>query len=584
MNHKISPRMYIPYYILYNKFAKLSKPATQILEKYEVYFGSRDCTRSISLRLRHNKDLLKLKVHLKNTDWKDHFYPIYVEGQVNEYGMLANDKELMHILTVNASGANLYDRIMSDSLRNKIGDFAQRNEMSSYMISIIHFLRNYPGSVSDDRNFTVNGRGKMTFLPANKHTELSENDNWDTKNRSEIAYGRGLRKIFSYVDHCIHDEYIEKLSNYLRGQFEFTGKFTMVFGEDVKKWYHQNTYHDNAGSLNNSCMKKPSCQEYLEIYVNNPDIVQMLIATDLDDLLIGRALVWKTQEGITFMDRIYGSDQTIQAFLEYAKEKEWHHKSNQNHSSSNHVTNHLGEKSSSKFLSVHLNTSNLDYLPYMDTFKFTDDIEDGYFNNISGEYVLENIDGSWPDESGYVTTICGTRVHEDDARWSSYHSEWYLEDDVVWSNYHDSYIEYEQCIHVNDEYYMNDADCIVHSEYEDEYLHTDDAIWSEVMEDYIYEHRAKEMIDGEWVDSEATETRLLTYTKIETNTNLSGPELNEHILKTAETYGLTIRSSSGINYIEYECYKEDYNPYDHIAAFLISSIKARISMYANTTS
>jgi hypothetical protein len=329
-------------------------------------------------------------------------------------------------------------------------------------------------------------------------------------------------------------------------------------------------------------MKKPSCQEYLNIYVNNPDIVQMLIATDNDDKLIGRALIWKTQEGKTFMDRVYGTDQTIQAFLEYAKERNWYHKTHQNHSSSNHVTDHVGSKYSDKYLSVHLDTSDLDYLPYMDTFKFTDDAEDGYFNNIAGEYVLENIDGSWPEENGYVVTICGSRVHEDDARWSSYHQEWYLEDDVVWSNYHDTYIEYEQSVYVEDEYYLADAECIVHSEYEDEYMHTDHALWSEVMEDYIYDHRAQQTIDGEYVDSRAIERRSIMYSTVSQHTNISGPELNEHILKTAETYGLTIKYQDTMNYIQYECYENDYSPLDHVASFLISAIKARISMNATT--
>ena len=103
------------------------------------------------------------------------------------------------------------------------------------------------------------------------------------------------------------------------------------------------------------------------------------------------------------------------------------------------------------------------------------------------------------------------------------------------------------------------------------------------MEDYIFDHRAKETIDGEYVDQDLIETRLLSYSTIESHTQMSGPELNEHILKTAESYGLTIRSQGNINYIEYECYKEDYNPLDHIAAHLIASVKARIAMYANTT-
>lgn len=581
MLHKISTRMYIPYYILYNKFAKLNKNALLIFQKYDAYFGSRDCTRSLWIRLTTN-DIKRIKVLLRKTEWKNHFYQIYHDNQNIEYGILANDKELLDIITTNASHANLYDRIMSDSLRNTMLDFMHRNENTNYMHSILQYLRNYPANVSDDRNFTVNNKGKMTYLPAGKHTQITDNETWSTKNRNEINYGRGLRKIFSFAETCIPDDYIERMSNYLRSQFEFTGKFEIVEGPAIKTWYLGDKYHPNAGSLNNSCMKKHSCQPYLNVYVNNPENVSLLIATDKEGLLIGRALVWTTVTADIFMDRAYGNDQTIQAFLEYARDHGWYHKKYQNHSSANLVLDRNGN-CVNKELMVYLNTSNCDYLPYMDTFKYTDDPDDGHFNNIEGEYVLENIDGSWPTQHDYVTTICGSRVHEDDARWSEYHDAWYLEDDVVYSNYHQSYIEYEQSIYVNDDYYMSEAECIVHSEYEDEYLHVDDALYSEAMEDYIYDHRAKEMIDGEWVDQEATETRLLMYSTIASKTNLSGPELNEHILYIARRYNLTIRNLDNRNYIEYECYENDYNQLDHIASFLIASIKARISMLQSQT-
>lgn len=581
MLHKISPRMYIPYYILHNKFAKLNVDALKLLQKYECYFGSRDCTRSLWIRITAN-DRLRLKALLRKTEWKEHFYQVYDDTYSFEFAILATDKELLDIITTNASQANLYDRILSDSLRNTMLDFMHRNENTNYMHSVLQYLRNYPANVSDNRNFTVNNKGKMTYLPAGKHTEVTDNDTWSTKNRHEIAYGRGLRKIFSFAETCIPDDYIERLSNYLRSQFEFTGTFNYIKGPDIKTWYHQDKYHSNAGTLNNSCMKKPSCQPYLDVYVNNPETVKMLIATDSDGKLIGRALIWTTVKGEKFMDRVYGNDQTIQAFLEHARDNGMYYKRYQNHSSADRVLDSNANAVDLQLM-VYLDTSNCNYLPYMDTFKYTDDPDDGHFNNIEGEYVLENIDGSWPTQHDYVTCVCGTRVHEDDARWSEYHEDWYLEDDVVYSNYHQSYIEYEQSIHVDGEYYMDTAECIVHSEHEDEYMHVNDAVYSECMEDYIYDHRAKELIDETWVDQEETETRLLMYSTIASKTNLTGPILNEHILYTARQFNLTIRNQDNRNYIEYECYKEDYSQLDHIASFLIASIKARISMLQTTT-
>ena len=581
MKHKISPRMYIPYHVLYHKFNSLNPDSLTILRHFEVYFGSRDMTRTIWLRLRMSSKLQRLQVLLRNTQWKDHFYPIYHEGTINEYGILADDKELMEIFTANASHANIYDRILSDSLRNSIQDFMHRNENVNYMHSLLQFIRNYPASVSDDRNFTINSKGKMTMLPAGKQTELTENDNWDPRGRTEIAYGRGLRKIFSYPNAIIPDEYIERLSNFLRGQFEFQGKFQIVDGLLIKYWYHMDRYAENQGTLDNSCMKKPSCQSYLDLYVNNPDTVKMLIAINQDDQLVGRALLWHTEQGIKFMDRIYGNDQTIQAFLEYAKENGYWHKTYQNHSTADQVNNDKGQKTS-KYLSVHLDTSNLDELPYMDTFKYSDDIDDGYLNNESGDYCLENIDGSWPNDDEWVTTSDGQRIREEDARWSDYEDAWFCDDDVVYSEYHNSYIIYDECIRVGDEYYMPTADCIVRSEYEDEYLHESDAIYSEIMEDYIYDHRAITTLDGVYVDQDAVETRQLMYSTIARETNIDGQELNEHILEICRFYELKIVTQGNMTCVEYQCYKEDYSPIDHVAYFIIKAVKSRIDLYATT--
>lgn len=582
MKHKISPRMYVPYYVLYHKFQKLNPETLPIIREFECFFGSRDMTRTLWTRLRMSSKLQKILVLLRHTDWKDHFYPIYHEGRVNEYGILADDNELMAIFTASASAANIYDRILSDSLRSTMLDFMHRAENVNYMHSIMQFIKNYPASVSDDRNFTINSKGKMTMLPAGKQTELTENDNWSTTGRTEIAYGRGLRKIFSFTNAQIPDEYIERLSNYLRGQFEFTGKFEIVNRTAIKYWYYMDQYAENQGTLDNSCMKKFSCQPYLQLYVNNPDTVSLLIAKNADDKLVGRALIWKTTQGITFMDRVYGNDQTIQAFLEYAKEHGYWHKTHQNHSSADQVNNEKGEKTS-KYLSVKLNTSNLDYLPYMDTFKFSNDIDEGILNNESGDYCLENIDGSWPNDDEWVTTSDGQRIREEDARWSDYEDAWFCDDDVVYSEYHNSYIIYDECIRVNDEYYMPDADCIVRSEYEDEYIHESDAIYSEIMEDYIYDHRAITTLDGEYVDQDAMETRQLMYSTIARETNIDGPELNEHILQVCRFYELKIITHGNMSNIEYQCYKEDYSPIDHVAYFIIKAVKARQEIYSQTT-
>ena len=581
MTHKISPRMYIPYFILYNKFYNLDKRAAEIIKKYEIYFGHKDMTRSLWNRIRHKHDLKRIQVYLRKTEWKEHFYPIYENGNISEYGIIASQDELFKIIVCNSDYANLYDRVASHSLFNSIADFIHRNENEIMMTSIHQFTRRYSASVSEERNFTINSKGKMTYLPAGKITEVTDNETWATKDRTEIAYGRGLRKIFSYSGYIPNDAYIEQLSNYLRAQYEFSGIFEFVDKEDIKYWYHHSRYADNTGTLENSCMKKDSCQEYLNLYVQNPLKVCLLIAKKADDptKIIGRALIWKTECGNTLMDRVYGTDQTIAAFLEKAREHSWYAKRFQNHHAPHESLDPNGNVVNKTF-TVKLDTSELDYLPYMDTFKYSDDIEQGYLNNQSGDYVLENIDGAWPDDDEWVTTICGTRVRQDDARWSDYHDNWYLEDDVVWSEYHSSYIEYDESVRIGDEYYMPDADCIVYSQYEDEHMHVDDSLYSDTMEDYIYDHRAVQLIDGEYVDQDAIETRELLFERIALDLNETVDSIKQATFAVCEDLSLRIRCSDNRLSVIYECWKDDSLLTDNIHLYIVKQIKEQISIMA----
>ena len=581
MTHKISPRMYIPYFILYNKFYNLEPKAAEIIKKYELYFGHKDITRSLWHRLMHRRDLKRIQVLLRKTEWKEHFYPIYNNGCIAEYGIIASQEELFKIIVCNSDYANLYDRVASHSLFNSIADFINRNENEILMTSVHQFTRRYSASVSEERNFTINSKGKMTYLPAGKLTEVTDNETWATKDRTEIAYGRGLRKIFSYSGCIPSDAYIEQLSNYLRAQYEFSGVFEFVDKEDIKYWYHHSRYADNTGTLENSCMKKDSCQEYLNLYAQNPLKVCLLIAKKADDptKIIGRALIWKTECGNTLMDRVYGTDQTIAAFLEKAREHSWYAKRYQNHHAPHESLDPNGNVVNKTF-TVKLDTSNLDYLPYMDTFKYSDDIEAGYLNNQQGDYVLENIDGSWPDDDEWVTTICGTRVRQDDARWSDYHDNWYLEDDVVWSEYHSSYIEYDEAVRVGDEYYMPDADCLHYSEYEDEHIHIEDALYSETMNDYIYDHRAVQLIDGEYVDQDAIETRELLFDRIAADLNETVENIKQATFAVCEDLSLRIRCSDNRLSVIYECWKDDSLLTDNIHLYIVKQIKEQISIMA----
>lgn len=79
---------------------------------------------------------------------------------------------------------------------------------------------------------------------------------------------------------------------------------TIVRGEDIRYWYHEDTYLNQFGTIGSSCMRYPECQSYFGIYTCNPDRIGMVIATS-DGRLAARALVWLDDTSQQWIDRIY---------------------------------------------------------------------------------------------------------------------------------------------------------------------------------------------------------------------------------------------------------------------------------------
>ena len=109
-----------------------------------------------------------------------------------------------------------------------------------------------------------------------------------------------------------------------------------VSGKEIVYYYNCENYTKQGGTLGGSCMNSPSKGVYLNIYVNNPDKVKMLVLypEDVRDKIIGRALVWTLEDpsGRMYMDRIYTANDSDQyLFIEYAKSHGYLYKSSQSY-------------------------------------------------------------------------------------------------------------------------------------------------------------------------------------------------------------------------------------------------------------
>jgi hypothetical protein len=434
--------------------------------------------------------------------------------------------------------AKLKYRIISASLYDAIHDIAydlSPIDNGNLFRSLTKYMKYKEFEKGTDRNFTIKKDGTMTYLPANKESVITENDTWLKTGRQEIKYGKGIRKIFSNV-YDITEKDVETLSNKLSERFKFCGEFVVVTGKDITKYYHVNTYANNAGTLNSSCMRGSSCQSFFGIYEDN---AKMLIALNKDGKVMGRAILWDEvhtdnyDEPIKLMDRIYGNDITIEAFKTWAYNNNYFHKAYQNYSDADVVI--MPNSSRSKeTIEMWIDVKGpYETYPYMDTFKSTDD--DLYdsthirlYNNKDYDSILECTNGYLDDED-YVNLEDGTRVHIDYAchveRYGEYyHTDdciytedslyelmddaieidgyWYSKDsdDIVYSEYEGHHIILNNSVLIGGIYYPEDAECIRYSDYLGEAVHEDDVVYSEAENDYLPLDKVVEcFISNDWI-------------------------------------------------------------------------------------
>ena len=191
--------------------------------------------------------------------------------------------------------------------------------------------------------------------------------------KSDVRLGRFLNKFIAAVSKDfsspmnITASTIEKFVNLYEAEViirENTfDNFKVIEGEDIRKWYHQKYYEGgSSGQLSNSCMRYPSCQDYFDIYVQNPEVCKMLIYLNEYNELRGRALLWTLSDGKKYMDRIYTSKDSYETlFLKWGNKNDY----------SKTITNSSV---------INVKAKDYDLYPYMDTFQYYD-ADEGKLSN-----------------------------------------------------------------------------------------------------------------------------------------------------------------------------------------------------------
>ena len=388
------------------------------------------------------------------------------------------------------------------------------------------------------RNFTINNEGKMTCLPKGKKSLLIIDSNdkyvWKKQNRQEIKFGKAVRQILNQKNMPVtSDKFIQDITVKLQAEYVFDAEMKIVKGEQIRHYYNWQQYNSdiNTESLQNSCMRHTSCGDYFDLYANN-DNVSMLVA-ETSNGIIGRAILWVTDCGTKLMDRIYGNSIAVNNFKEWAKDNDYIHKYKQSYSNDTEWVTSIGEVIDKTYTITLDNVSN--GYPYMDTFKYTDDIDasDIVLTNDDDDnsYTLDSTEGGpWENR---VETVDGHMYSEDEVRYIQYGNVtegYYYEGDTFFCDYDNEYFHIDDSVQTDEGYTVFvESDSVIHIEYTDTYTHVDNAIYSEHDQEYIMIKDSVTCVINGYIWKEQSNVLTINDTEYIVQCNVTIDELQEYL-------------------------------------------------------
>lgn len=256
--------------------------------------------------------------------------------------------------------------------------------------------------VSDDgRQAVIN---KEALIPKNASYEKL----WNTS-RNPVKVGRLAKSLLTVAGIVTTPKEIENFVNLYKSTFDIINdafsKFELVKGDSISYWYNSVRYESMESTLGNSCMADVD-EDFFDIYVMNPDVCSLLILySDAGKILDGvyksnkikgRALVWKTNEGDIFMDRIYtNNDSDVSLFKQYAEKNGWWFKTKQNSDVEFSVSNGKTQKNGVEYV-VSLSKAKFDNYPYVDSLSYIN-VDDKMISNkpgaVDAEYEMNSTGG-----------------------------------------------------------------------------------------------------------------------------------------------------------------------------------------------
>jgi hypothetical protein len=182
-------------------------------------------------------------------------------------------------------------------------------------------------------------------------------------------------------------------------------KFKIVEGQDILKYYKGTHYNKNinTNSLGKSCMRSENCTSWLAMYLSIPNIKMLILHDDIEDKIIGRALLFETTDGTLVMDRIYGTEKTFLRYTKWAIKNGYWRKLRQTHDNQvDWVNPNNGQREAKKWY-LKCDVTKFKRWPYVDSFMYA--LNDRTLTNRildadAGKYIgsLRDIHGGMEDK------------------------------------------------------------------------------------------------------------------------------------------------------------------------------------------
>lgn len=295
--------------------------------------------------------------------------------------------------------------------------------------------------------------GQITFCPAGRVQGINENGSWKREGRQGIKPAKWLKAM-------LHPRLASRVPDHVIGAFatsfkaaESAARVTFLETSEINAAYNKENWPQDRPS---SCMWESNVEEFYLLYN-----VTILTAQQ-SGKYVARALVWHgcrecgTDSTVSVMDRIYAASPEVEELMKKeAKDRGYWHKTRQNNAAMSDFTLPDGSQETHHLSIQPLARWNDDcsFWPYLDTFRWLD--------TSSGELTNDAHDPEANEGWAELNDTGGNReINDHEGQVQDVHGAWIDEDEAV---------------SVNGDYYHCDSDAIVTCHHSGECILREDA-------------------------------------------------------------------------------------------------------------